>query len=201
MLSRSRCSTASWGVLASLAVLSACGGERKPRPGADGAVPVSTPVSRPRAAASAHETDNSMPLKLEGIGSKQELDRALAALDDEMVKTQFEMGFRNCFVMDRSLRNYASAVPAMEGVLERVPNFAPAFRVLAYAHFNLNFDMVKGKDFYEKAVEADPEYGEAHYALSFMLTQFDMERGRKHFERAMELGVPDERDLRGQFYP
>ena len=48
---------------------------------------------------------------------------------------------------------------------------------------------------------ADPDYGEAHYALSFMLTQSDLERGRRHFERAMQLGVPDERNLRGQFYP
>jgi hypothetical protein len=143
----------------------------------------------------------SLPLKLEGIGSKQELDRALTALDDDMVKAQFEMGFRSCFVTDRSLRNYAAAVPAMDGVLERVPNFAPAFRVLAYAHFSLSFDMVKSTELYEKAVEADPEYGEAHYALSFMLTQFDLERGRRHFERAMDLGVPDERNLRGQFYP
>jgi Tfp pilus assembly protein PilF len=54
---------------------------------------------------------------------------------------------------------------------------------------------------YEKAVELDPDYGEAHYALSFMLTQFDVERGRKHFKKAMELGIPDERNLGPRFYP
>jgi hypothetical protein len=56
-------------------------------------------------------------------------------------------------------------------------------------------------EWYRKAVALDPDYGEAHYALSFMLTQFDMAEGRTHFERAMALGVPDERDLGGKFYP
>jgi len=190
-----------WGAVAA-ALAAGCGGERPPLPGTEGGTEgTPTPIAHARPpAAAGTEAGSSLPLKAEGIGSQAELDRALAKLDDDMVRAQFEMGFRSCFVTDRSLRNYPSAVPAMESVLERVPNFAPAYRVLAYARFNMNFDMETARAYYEKAVQADPDYGEAHYALSFILTQFDMEKGREHFERAMKLGVADERDLRGQFY-
>jgi hypothetical protein len=53
---------------------------------------------------------------------------------------------------------------------------------------------------YRKAVALDPDYGEAHYALSFTLAISDLAAGKVHFDRAMALGVPDTRDLRGQFY-
>jgi tetratricopeptide (TPR) repeat protein len=190
-----------------LAVVPAgCGGDRAPLPGAeDGASRTAiadgrVPSPAPPAAAAPQEDWAALPLKAEGIGSEAELDRALAKLEDGAARAQFEKGFRGCFVTDRARRDYASAVPAMEGVLERVPGFAPAYRVLAYAYFNMSFDMTRAVEYYEKAIAADPDYGEAHYALSFMLTQSDLERGRRHFERAIELGVPDERDLRGQFY-
>jgi Tfp pilus assembly protein PilF len=147
------------------------------------------------------ETDAELPLKLEGIGSAAELARALERLDDPEARERFELGFRSCFVKDREKRSYHTALTAMQEVLRKVPDFAPAYRVMAYARFNLSFDMAAARDLYEKAVQADPDYGEAHYALSFILTQFDPERGREHFERAMELGVPDERNLRQKFYP
>jgi tetratricopeptide (TPR) repeat protein len=191
-------------VLAALAACAAagCGDERQPLPGTEGGT-ARTAIAPNRPATPAPPQDDSAPslLKAEGIGSQAELDRALAKLDDAAARAQFENGFRACFTTDRARRNYASAVPAMESVLQSHPNFAPAFRVLAYAHFNMNFDMEKAVEYYEKAIAADPDYGEAHYALSFMLTQSDLARGRSHFERAMKLGVPDERDLRGQFYP
>jgi hypothetical protein len=53
---------------------------------------------------------------------------------------------------------------------------------------------------YERAVELDPDYGEAHYALAFMLGPTDRERGAVHFARAMELGIDDERNLRERFF-
>jgi tetratricopeptide (TPR) repeat protein len=188
--------------LAALAALAAagCGGERAPLPGTQSTTG-RTAIAQPHPPAAAPAEDGApLPLKAEGIGSKAELDHALAKLEDDVARAQFEKGFRGCFVTDRALRDYAGAVPAMEAVLERVPGFAPAYRVLAYAYFNMSFDMTRAVEYYEKAIAADPAYGEAHYALSFMLTQSDLERGRRHFERAMELGVPDERDLRGQFY-
>jgi tetratricopeptide (TPR) repeat protein len=183
------------------AIAAGCGDERKPLPGAESGTG-RTAIADGRAAAPSAEPDGSpLPLKAEGIGSQAELDRALAKLDDDEARAQFEQGFRSCFVTDRARRSYGSAVPAMESVLQSHPNFAPAFRVLAYAYFNMGLDMERAVEYYEKAIAADPNYGEAHYALSFMLATSDLERGRRHFERALELGVPDERDLRGQFYP
>ena len=57
-----------------------------------------------------------------------------------------------------------------------------------------------------KAIELKPDYGEAHYALSFMCAmdpsnQANMAKGAEHFKRAMELGVEDERNLGQRFYP
>src|SRR5262249_60200388 len=105
-----------------------------------------------------------------------------------------------CFTSDQSARDYAGAAQAMNEVLGKVPDFAPAYRVLAYAKLNTG-DMQGSTEMYRKAVAADPNYGEAHYAPAVMLTQIDPVEGRKHFEKAMQLGVPDERDLRSRFYP
>jgi tetratricopeptide (TPR) repeat protein len=190
--------------------LSACGGgEREPLPGSgkasagDAAISTKQPVERPpgqEAPAEPQETGVALPLKLEGIGSKAELDRALAKIADPELAASFELAFRKCFVTERRLRRYDEAMGAMATFTAAMPGFAPAYRVMAYARFNLSFDMPGATELYQKAVDADPNYGEAHYALAFMLTQSDLERGRRHFERAMELGVPDERSLREQFY-
>lgn len=206
-----------------LFLVAGCGGKQAPLPGAESggappqgglskeaaiAVPGAEPSgshpgpgsSSPSAVAVEIETGVPIPLKMTGIGSKQELDHALAGLDDPQARARFEEGFRLCFSNDRSLRRFVDAVPAMEEVLAKKPGFAPAYRVLAYAHFNINFDMEKATDYYEKAVATDPNYGEAHYALAFMLTQSDTSRARVHFDRAMALGVPDERNLKEQFF-
>lgn len=190
----------------------ACGQEKAPLPGTQGAAkpaidphgPAETPdpaaagmVSSPHGAM---EEGHTLALKLDGIGGKGELDRALAKLQDEEARGLFEMGYRQCFVADPGKRDYPAATAAMNSVLQRHPDFAPAYRVLAYAALNTGFDMQGATEYYEKAVELDPDYGEAHYALSFMLTQFDVERGREHFRKAMALGIPDERNLGPQFY-
>ena len=140
-------------------------------------------------------------LKPEGIGSQAELDHCLSKIPDTALQARFEQGFRACFTSVQAARDYGLAAAAMNDVLAKMPGFAPAYRTLAYAKLNTNFDMEGATGLYEKAVELDPEYGEAHYALAFMLTQIDPERGRTHFEKAMSLGVPDERDLRNKFYP
>jgi TPR repeat protein len=139
-------------------------------------------------------------LKPAGIGSQAELDKVAAPLKDPAVRARFEDGFRRCFTSDQASRDYMGAAEAMNEILAKVPDFAPAYRVLAYAKLNTG-DMQASTDLYRKAVAADPNYGEAQYALAFMLTQIDPVEGRKHFEKAMQLGVPDERDLRTKFYP
>jgi len=167
-------------------------------PSSDAAI--SQPPSSPPPAEVAIETGVEPALKIEGIGSKAELDRSLAKLKDPAARAEFEKGFRLCFSHDRSHRDFGEAIVSMEKVLAVVPDFPPAYRVLAYAHFNQTFDMPKATEYYEKAVAADPDYGEAHYALAFMLTQSDTARARTHFDKAMALGVPDERNLRAQFF-
>lgn len=198
-------------VLAVALTVAACQQEKAPLPGAQGgarAIDTHGPAQTPDPAASgmvaphgAVEQGQTLALKLEGIGGKAELDHALAKLDDEDARGLFEMGYRQCFAVDPTKRDYPAVTAAMNSVLQRDPDYAPAYRVLAYAALNTGFDMQGATKYYEKAVELDPDYGEAHYALSFMLTQFDIERGREHFKKAMELGVPDERNLGARFYP
>lgn len=199
-------------------VLAGCGKKTEPLPGADAssspapseaqtAVPgTQTPPPDMSALPEGHPPISqqapagALALKPTGIGSQAELDRVIASLKDPALHALFEDGFRRCFTSDQSARDYPGAAQAMNEVLTKVPNFAPALRVLAYTKLNTG-DMMGSTELYRKAVEVDPTYGEAHYALAFMLTQMDPVEGRKHFEKAMELGVPDERDLRSQFYP
>jgi hypothetical protein len=203
-----------------LALLLGCGKEATPLPGAGASTGAPPPgaqaaqsspadASTPPAMGSLPEghppisqapAGGERPLKPTGIGSQAELDRVIAGLSDSALHARFEDGFRRCFTSDQSARDYMGAAAAMNEILAKQPAFAPAMRVLAYAKLNTG-DMQGSTDLYRKAVEADPTYGEAHYALAFMLTQMDPVEGRKHFEKAMELGVPDERDLRTKFYP
>jgi hypothetical protein len=143
----------------------------------------------------------SRALKPQGIGSEAEMAKALAKLPDPALKARFEEGFRACFTSMQVERDYMLAEKAANEVLGKVPGFAPAYRVLAYAKLNNGFDMEGSTELYRKAIAADPEYGEAHYGLAFMLTQMDPVAGRRHLEKAMQLGIPDERDLRSRFYP
>jgi len=57
-----------------------------------------------------------------------------------------------------------------------------------------------GEEGIQMAIELKPDYGEAHYALAFMYAMNDLDVGRQHFRRAMELGIEDEHALGGQFY-
>jgi hypothetical protein len=205
--------TSIWIVAVGLGFGAGCGGgDRAQLPGAASTPGASTQgeskeaaIAQPMRAGAAPTTDEveagvDIPLKLTGIGSKQELDHALAKIQDPALRAEFERAFRVSFSHDKAMRRYDEAIPAMEKVLAAMPDFAPAYRVLAYAHFNTGGGMSKSTELYEKAVAADPEYGEAHYALSFMLTQSDMTRARSHFEKAMSMGIPDERNLREQFF-
>jgi hypothetical protein len=175
----------------------------------EGHPPVSTPPADAPSAGTLPEGHppvsaapaGALPLKPEGIGSQVELDHCLTKIADAALRARFEAGFRACFTTMQASRDYILAAAAADEVLARIPGFAPAYRVLAYARLNTGFDMQGATELYRKAVEADPSYGEAHYGLAFMLTQIDPVQGRVHFEKAMELGIPDERDLRTKFYP
>lgn len=141
-----------------------------------------------------------LSLPATGLGSEQELEHALPTLPDDAAKRLFEESFRLSFATEKAFRDYVRAKAGFEKVLELVPDHAPAVRGLAYAEFNTTMNFERTIELYERAVELDDDYGEAHYALSFMLGSMDPEQGRVHFDRALELGIEDERGLRGRFY-
>jgi tetratricopeptide (TPR) repeat protein len=144
--------------------------------------------------------DNPLPLKLTGLNSAAELKRDMERTDNAEAREAFEEGYRKTFTADPSKRDYAGAVADLEKATTLDPKYAPAYRALGYAQFNMGFNVDAAMADYTKAVEIDPNYGEAHYALAFMYAMSDKAKGEMHFKKAMELGVPDERNLKEKFY-
>ena len=61
------------------------------------------------------------------------------------------------------------------------------------------FNVPEAFKHYGQAITLEPGYGEAHYALAFLHAMKDRETGKKHYEKALALGVPDVRGL-SRFY-
>lgn len=149
----------------------------------------------------ADQTDgNAIPLKKEGIGSAAELQKSLETIKDSVAKKTFEEAFRLAFSANRGMRDYLKAGELFEKVVSIEKDCAPAYRGLAFIAVNSNFNEAKAIELYEKAVSIKEDYGEAHYALAYMYGMKDPEKGRKHFEKAMELKIPDEQGLEKMFY-
>ncbi len=146
------------------------------------------------------ETGVPLPLPLIGAGSVAELQGRLKASADPATKTALEEAFRKTFTIDRQGRDRATALlePLQASADPKVA--ALALRTLAYVAINNGFDTATATDRYKKALALDADYGEAHYAMAFVLAMSDRATGQVHFERAMTLGVPDTRNLRGQFF-
>lgn len=145
--------------------------------------------------------DADVALVLTGHNSAAEMNEALAKLDDDQAKKDFEMAFRYTFSAKQSQRNYPEAERLVNKLLETHPNYAPAYRVLGYDRFNMDMrNPGAAMDAYLKAVELDPNYGEAHYALAFMYAMGDRSKGKEHYDKAMALGVTDDRNLGERFY-
>jgi len=142
-----------------------------------------------------------LPLKETGSGSLAELERGRTGTRNAQAADCFASGFRLIFTSDMEQRNYAAGKQAFLEAIALDPNYAEAYRGLAYAEFNLGFNRPAAMENYLKAIELKPDYGEAHYALAFMYAMDDLERGAVHFRKAMELGVADERNLATKFYP
>lgn len=142
------------------------------------------------------------PLPLEGSGSIAELRSRLAKIADQTKRTALENAFRLVFTVDRPQRD----VRAADGILTPLakdPDAAVASlaeRTLGYVRVQSGFDQVGAMRHYARAIELDADYGEAHYAMAFMLAMGDRAAGKTHFDRAMALGVPDTRNLGTQFY-
>jgi tetratricopeptide (TPR) repeat protein len=140
-----------------------------------------------------------LALPLEGNNSKAQLDRERALIADPTQAASFERAYRLTFAVDRSVRRPAEARELFLQLLQAKPGFAPAFRGVAYTWVDDGFQLEKAIAAYEQAIKADEGYGSAHYGLAFLLAQTDPEQGKKHYRRAMELGVEDERNLGTKF--
>lgn len=143
-----------------------------------------------------------VPLKQTGIGSAAELQRELPHLGDAEAAAKFDSAFRLTFSSDPTKRDFVIARRMLNEILAKHSNFAPAYRALAYAQFNIDpSDTRTALENYDKAVELAPAYGEAHYAIAFMCAATgDRTKGVQHYNKAMALGVPDERGIGQRFY-
>lgn len=159
------------------------------------------PVKQGSALGSTAPTDdNALPLKLKGLNSLVELKEGMAATDNAEARASFESGYRKTFTADADKRDYAGAMKDLNHAIQLDPNYAEAYRALGYATFNMGFNVDGALQDYLKAVQLKPDYGEAHYALAFMYAMNDRTKGAEHYKKAMDLGVPDERDLGSRFY-
>lgn len=149
----------------------------------------------------ARETDKDLPLVLEGSGGLDELTKRQKMLPDAL-KADFETAFRLVFTLDRARRDATRAGALVATLLasDDVTAKASGHRLAGYLAINRGFDTVAALAAYREAIALDPNYGEAHYALAFTLAISDLGAGKTHFDRALELGVADTRNLRGQFY-
>jgi len=143
------------------------------------------------------ETDgNALPLKKAGLGSLEELAKAVPRVQGDDSKRKFEEAFRLTFSADKARRDPARAGDLLGEVLKGQPGLAEAYRCLAYAALSRDFNVGKAAEFYQKAIELRPDYGEVHYALAFLYAGSDRDKGAEHLRKAIELKVPDEQGLR-----
>ncbi len=186
-----------------LFVIVGCSRKEKPKPEANAVRNPHAGMVNPHTGMMARAVatdDNPLPLKLKGINSVEELKRAAAQIKDKKLRKSFEHDFRLCFTEKRNLRNYQAARADLLKFIKKMPNFAPAYRLLGYAEFNIGFNVQKTLEYYQKALQINPNYGEVHYALAFMYVMSDLNKGLMHFRKAMALGVPDEHNLGPQYY-
>ncbi len=148
------------------------------------------------------EAQGDLPLPLEGAGSAAELRRRAPRLQalPEAARRDLERAFRLAFTARRELRDYAEAARLATPLLEDAQAGPMAARVLGAVALNTGFDAPAATAHYRRAVERDPEYGEAHYALAFMLsmTPAEADAARRHFAEAARLGVEDTAGLEGR---
>lgn len=140
------------------------------------------------------------PLALAGNGSVEDLRAGLAAARSPEAAALLESGYRQAFTVDRAKRDYAAALAVLEEALALDPGLPQAHRALGQVHRHLGEDMERARAACSRAIELEPDYGEAYYDLAALLALVDRGRGAAMYRKAMELGVPDEADLGERFY-
>jgi hypothetical protein len=166
------------------------GGLPEGHPPIDGGMPGGAPVD-----------PSALPLKETGSGSLAELERGRAATKVAEAAAAYDKGFRLTFTSDQNGRDYEQARTLFNQAIALDPRYAEAYRGLAYAEFNIGFNKEAALTNYMKAIELKPDYGEAYYALAFMYAMDNTQKGAEYFEKAMQLGIADERELGPRFYP
>ncbi len=165
--------------------------------------PPARPMGGPMAMGDgAVETDVPLPLPLVGSGSVAELKARLAVIADTTKHGAIDEAFRKLFTVDRAQRDGARAKALLEPLATDADAkvSSTALRMLGYVALNSGFDAPTATARYEQALALDADYGEAHYALAFVLAISDRVKGKVHFDKAIALGVPDVRKLADQFY-
>jgi tetratricopeptide (TPR) repeat protein len=119
---------------------------------------------------------------------------------NEEVQATLAIAFFSLFAKDKGQRNPQQSKKNLDSVLEKEPLNPMAWRLLGYFHISNGFQLTEAVQCYQKAIEIQPNYGDAHYALSFALTTNNLELGETHFRRALELGITDERGLAEKYY-
>lgn len=108
----------------------------------------------------------------------------------------YERAYRLTFTNDKMNRNPIFARKVFAKLVSEFPKFGPAYRGLGYTYVADGFKMRQAIDWYKQGVTNDPNYGLGHYGLAFLMSQTDAAVGFKHFQKAMSLGIKDERNLK-----
>ena len=140
------------------------------------------------------------PLIESEAGHLRDMHRGLDALKGKEARENFERGFRLTFSSDKAQRDYTAAKPLLTKTLDLAPKHPQSLRALGYVAVNQGFQLKNALLYYLSAIRADPEYGDAHYALAFLYGSSDPEKGMVHFQKATTLGVKDTRNLAKKFY-
>ncbi|MBR56937.1 MAG: hypothetical protein CMH54_02645 [Myxococcales bacterium] len=169
------------------------------------ALPAGHPPVAGSGAATPKAPTQGMILRPTGPGSVAELARVEKIFAEGPDRTAFQDAFRRVFHVDRRQRDPVGATQQLESLQGKYPKAAAVYRVLGYAAVDNGFQFAKAISYYNKAVELDPNYGEVHYALAFMMGApmpgSDRARGAVHYKKAIELGVGDPRGIGQRFYP
>jgi tetratricopeptide (TPR) repeat protein len=149
-----------------------------------------------------HDHGSAEVLRLNSAGHNSETRmKAEMAQVGGQAAQMYEKAYRLTFTLDRKKREPRTARAIFAQIIDKNPKFGPAYRGLGYTFVDDGFQMGKAIDWYRQSVRADPKYGLGHYGLAFLLpASGKATEGFKHFQKAISLGIKDERNLKGQFY-